>query len=134
MISWLVARTGLGQAAVVALIVSALLAVAALGGWAAVGGVRAYLASVAQAASEARDLHWRLQIAEANLAVQSARSEQVLAVSRIEARAAEENRLLHEKVSELEKRNADLAGFDLGGIDHGRVRLLNQSAGADRAR
>lgn len=134
MIAWIVARTGLGKAAVVAIAVAALLALAGLGAWGAVSGVRSHLASVAQAASDARDLHWRGQIAEANLAVQSARTEQALAVSRIEAQAAEENRLLRDKVSTLEKANADLAGFDLGGIDHGRVRLLNEAAGADRAR
>lgn len=136
MIAWLIARTGLGRGAIAALIVEALLAAAGLGSWGAVSGVRSYLATVAKAASDARDLHWRLQIAEANLAVQAARTEQALAVSRIEAVAAEENRALRDRVSELEKANADLAGFDDGGIDHGRVRLLNRSTagGADHAR
>ena len=135
MIAWLVARTGLGRGAVIALIVAALLALAGLGSWGAVSGIRSYLASVAQAAIDARDLHWRLQVAEANLAVQSARTEQALAVSRIEAQAAEENRLLRDKVSTLEKANAALAGFDDGGIDPDRVRLLNGAAGgSDHAR
>lgn len=136
MIGWLATLTGLGRAAVVALIVASLLALAGLGSWGAISGISSYLATVAKTASDARDLHWRLQMAEANLAVQAARTEQALAVSRIEAIAAEENRALRDRVSELEKANADLAGFDDGGIDHGRVRLLNRSAagGADRAR
>ncbi len=127
MIAWLAARFGLARFVVAGLLTGALLALSALGMWGAVSGFRAIIADAVAVAVAGRDAAWKAQIAAANADAQFARAAQALAVSRVEAQAAEQAARLQTELNDLEKANAALAGGDRGGIGRDRVRLLNDA-------
>ena len=77
-------------------------------------------------AVELTNAKWKLEIADANVKLALAQAAQANDAMRLNSElmaAREKTRLAQE---DLEKANAALPGGDTGGLDVGRVRLLNQ--------
>ncbi len=73
-----------------------------------------------------RDAEWRGQIDAANARAAAAREAQALKADAASKAAAAEISRLSDSLAEKEARNAALPNADACGLDHDRVRLLNQ--------
>jgi len=80
---------------------------------------------VAAAVAE-RDAHWKSQIADANLKVALAVAAQATQAMQLNSELVAAREAARSAQEELEKKNAALPGGNDGGLDLGRVRLLNQ--------
>ena len=120
------AATPLIKIGIVFAIGAALLLGAALVGLMAADRLTAIIVDRVAAAVAVTDAKWKLEIADANVKLALAQAAQANDAMRLNSElmaAREKTRLAQE---DLEKANAALPGGDTGGLDVGRVRLLNQ--------
>ncbi|EXL08205.1 hypothetical protein BG46_01365 [Brucella anthropi] len=110
----------------VALLFSALLAAAGLGGWRAASILQAMIEDRVEAAETARDAHWQSAIDAANAAAAQNIIAQLRASVAADLAAREEIQRLKSEVSQLETQNEELPDSDGSGIGADRSRLLNQ--------
>lgn len=116
---------GIKRGAAIAIAIAGLLLVtAALFAWGSLA-IRGMVQDAAELAREARDAHWRAQIAEANAVVARAAIDQAAASARADAAAYAAETRLQTDLKTLETANAALTGGDRCGLDADRVRLLN---------
>ena len=117
------AGTGAFKWAVFGLAVLALMALIALAGWRAAAAFGAIVETARMEASEARDAHWKAEIAKSNFEMAKRQTDQMAkAMQRDEeARSVIEN--LQDKLTVMEMENAQMPEGP-GGLKRDRVRLL----------
>lgn len=90
--------------------------------------VRADAAREKAAAIEARDNHWKGEIARANAETEARRADAAVEAGKVSASLIEQNSALAARVAEMEKANAALPNPDACGLDRDRVRLLREQS------
>lgn len=129
----LLGRLGLklGKTAAVAIITGVLFVTAGGLFWWGMREIHTMTETARTEAREARDAHWRGEIARSNAEVEKARAEQAAAALGAEARATEEIAKLRASLEEVEKANAALPGGDRRALGRNRVRLLRNGSGTN---
>lgn len=102
------------------------LLLAGLGFWRGFAVIERLQDKAVKAAVALRDADWKGQIDAANAKASAAREAQALAADAAARSAAAEISRLSDSLAEKEARNAALPNADACGLDHDRVRLLNQ--------
>lgn len=109
-----------------ALLIASLFALAGVGFWRGLVAIERMQAAAADGATKLCNAGWETQIAKSNVAVATARTEQVLASARADAVSRDVEGQVEARLKELGKANAALPGGDRCGIGRDRVRLLNE--------
>lgn len=102
------------------------LLLAGLGFWRGFAVIERLQDKAVKAAVALRDTEWKAQIDAANAKAASAREQQAVLADAASREAAAEISRLSDSLAEKEARNAALPNADACGLDHDRVRLLNQ--------
>nr|WP_052232461.1 hypothetical protein [Methylobacterium sp. ZNC0032] len=102
------------------------LLLAGLGFWRGFAVIERLQDKAVKAAVALRDAEWKGQIDAANAKAASAREAQAVKADAASRAAAAEISRLSDSLAEKEARNAALPNADACGLDHDRVRLLNQ--------
>jgi len=113
--------------AIALLVVLALLfAAGGLGFWRGLVAIERIQSAAAEGATKLCNAGWEAQIAKSNVAVATARTEQVLASARADAAARDVEGQVQARLKQLGEANAALPGGDHCGLGRDRVRLLNE--------
>jgi Flp pilus assembly protein TadG len=107
------------------LFVLLLLALGGLGFWRGLVAIERMQTAAADGATRLCNAGWETQIAKSNVAIATARTEQVLASARADAASRDVESQVEARLKQLGKANAALPGGDHCGIGRDRVRLLN---------
>lgn len=99
---------------------------AGVGFWRGFAAIERMQEKAVKAAVALRDADWKAQIDAANAKAASAREAQAVKADAASRAAAAEISRLSDSLAEKEARNAALPNADACGLDHDRVRLLNQ--------
>lgn len=110
----------------VVIVVALLFAAGGFGFWRGLVAIERIQATAAQGATKICNAGWEAQIAKSNVAVATARTEQVLASARADAASRDVEAQVEARLKELGKANAALPGGDHCGLGRDRVRLLNE--------
>lgn len=102
------------------------LLLAGLGFWRGFAVIERLQDKAVKAAVALRDADWKAQIDAANAKTAAAREAQAVKADAASRAAAAEISRLSDSLAEKEARNAALPNADACGLDHDRVRLLNQ--------
>lgn len=102
------------------------LLLAGLGFWRGFAVIERLQDKAVKAAVALRDADWKAQIDAANAKAAAAREAQAVKADAVSRAAAAEISRLSDSLAEKEARNAALPNADACGLDHERVRLLNQ--------
>lgn len=102
------------------------LLLAGLGFWRGFAVIERLQDKAVKAAVALRDAEWKGQIDAANAKAAAAREAQAVKADAASRAAAAEISRLSDSLAEKEARNAALPNADACGLDHDRVRLLNQ--------
>lgn len=113
------------KAIVAVFVLASLLALAGLGFWRGLVAIERLQDEAATLARQERDSHWQAEIAKANAAVEAARANQVLISARADTAARDAEVRFQERLKQLEKDDAALAGGADLVLRRARVRVLD---------
>lgn len=116
----------LSKPVIYAAAIAALFALAGFGFWRGMAAIDDMVARSAATATEARDSHWKMEIANANAAALQARIDQAERESALSARIAESEARAEGALKQLGERNAAMPNFDDGGLDADHGGLLQR--------
>ncbi len=114
------------KAIAVVIVMALLFAAGGLGFWQGLVAIERIQATAAEGATKLCNAGWEVQIAKSNVAVATARTEQVLASARADAAARDVEGQVQARLKQLGEANAALPGGDHCGLSRDRVRLLNE--------
>lgn len=128
MIALLAARFGIkiSERVAAVIVVAGLFALGGLGIWRGLAAIERLTMAAADAATEARDAHWRAEIEKSNAEVQKRTAEQAINAAAASAAAEAEITRLRSDLTEMETRNAALPDGGARGLGRDRVRLLTR--------
>lgn len=115
---------GVRKVGIVPIVVSLHILAAALLGWLSVRAIVALVDDARAVVIAERNAYWEGQIEKANAAAEKKAAEQLAIAMKIEAVANDRVRAAEQKLTELEKENADLPDGGSVGLSRDRVRLL----------
>lgn len=110
----------------VVIVIALLFAAGGLGFWQGLVAIERIQTAAAEGATKLCNAGWESQIAKSNVAVATARTEQVLASARADAAARDIEDQVQARLKQLGEANAALPGGDHCGLSRDRVRLLNE--------
>lgn len=114
------------KSAAAIIVVALLFAAGGFGFWRGLVAIERIRTEAADGATKLCNAGWETQISKSNVAVATARTEQVLASARADAASRDVESQVEARLKELGKANAALPGGDRCGIGRDRVRLLNE--------
>lgn len=94
--------------------------------WAGVAKINSMVETARKEAVDARDDHWKAEIATVNAKIEAASAAAARAAMQRDAELADANRTIADQQTQLEAANAALPGSGDCGLGRDRVRLLNR--------